>query len=214
MREIDLRTWDRRDHFEMFRAFDQPHFGMCANVDVTSFYPFIKQNGVHFTTALVYILSHCANAIPSFRQRLRRGVVVEHDVVHPSFTVLGNGDVFGFCFVEFDERFSVFAQRAERGLAEAKAHPTLADEEGRDDLLFMTAIPWVAFTSFLHPLPSTPADSYPRFAWGKRVEVGTRLLLPLGVQAHHALMDGLHVGNFYAAVQDSLDRPGAVLERI
>jgi chloramphenicol O-acetyltransferase type A len=75
----------------------------------------------------------------------------------------------------------------------------------------MTAIPWVSFTSFLHPLNLRPPDSIPRFAWGKFFEDGDRLKMPLGVQGHHALMDGIHVGKFYAEVQDYLDHPGVVL---
>jgi chloramphenicol O-acetyltransferase type A len=51
----------------------------------------------------------------------------------------------------------------------------------------------------------------PRFAWGKFFDEGERRKMPLGVQAHHALMDGVHVGRFYETVQDYLDQPDAVL---
>jgi chloramphenicol O-acetyltransferase len=33
----------------------------------------------------------------------------------------------------------------------------------------------------------------------------------LDVQAHHALMDGVHVGRYFAEVQDYLHHPGSVL---
>jgi chloramphenicol O-acetyltransferase type A len=75
----------------------------------------------------------------------------------------------------------------------------------------MTAIPWVSFTSFMHPLDLSPVDSVPRFAWGKFFADGELLKMPLSVQAHHALMDGLHVGRFYEIVQDYLHHPGSVL---
>ena len=57
-----------------------------------------------------------------------------------------------------------------------------------------------------------PADSVPRFAWGKMFEEGRYLKLPLSVQGHHAVMDGIHMGRFYAKVQDYLNRPEAVLD--
>ena len=57
----------------------------------------------------------------------------------------------------------------------------------------MTAIPWVSFTSFSHPIHLAAADSVPRFALGKIIEEGESLKMPLDVQGHHALMDGLHV---------------------
>jgi catechol 2,3-dioxygenase-like lactoylglutathione lyase family enzyme len=57
------------------------------------------------------------------------------------------------------------------------------------------------------PLQLHPADSIPRFAWGKRFEDGNYLKMPLSVQGHHALMDGIHMGEFYAEVQGYLHQP-------
>ena len=33
---IDLETWPRREHFVFFSAFEEPFFGLTANVDCTS----------------------------------------------------------------------------------------------------------------------------------------------------------------------------------
>ncbi len=43
MRHINLETWPRREHFKVFSAWDYPHFSLCANVDLTAFYPVVKQ---------------------------------------------------------------------------------------------------------------------------------------------------------------------------
>jgi chloramphenicol O-acetyltransferase type A len=180
---------------------------MCANVDLTTFYPALKQWGYSITVGIVYVLSRAANAIPEFRYRIRAGGVVEHEIAHPSITLLTDHDLFSFCTMDYSEDFSAFAARAAEKMAYVKAHPTLKDESGQDNLLFMTAIPWVSFTSFSHPMHLHPADSVPRFAWGKFFEDGKRLKMPLDVQGHHALMDGMHMGRFYAEVQDYLDHP-------
>ncbi len=207
MRTIDMQTWSRREHFEKFSAFDHPHFGMCANVDLTTFYPLLKQRGYSITVGIAYVLARAANAIPEFRHRIRGSEVVEHEIVHPSITLLTGEDLFSFCTMDYSEDFSEFAARAAEKMAYVKAHPTLKDAPGQDDLLFMSAIPWVSFTSFRHPMHLHPADSVPRFAWGKFFEDGKRLKMPLDVQGHHALMDGIHMGRFYAEVQDYLDHP-------
>jgi len=211
MRQIDMQTWPRREHFKVFSAFDHPHAGMCANVDLTTFYPVVKQRGFSFTVALVYVLARAANAIPEFRYRIRVGEVVEHEVVHPATTILTNEDLFSFCQIDYTEDFSLFTARAVERIAYVKEHPTVKDELGQDDRLFMTAIPWVSFTSFMHPLDLSPADSVPRFAWGKFFEDGESMKMPLSVQAHHAVMDGIHMGRYYAKVQDHLHDPGFVL---
>jgi chloramphenicol O-acetyltransferase type A len=194
----------------MFSAFDHPHAGLCANVDLTAFYPVVKQRGISFTVATVYVLARAANEIPEFRYRIRGREVVEHEIVHPSITVLTDEDLFSFCTFDYTEDFALFAARAAEQIAYVKEHCTLEDEPGRDDLLFMTAIPWVSFTSVMHPMQLHPADSVPRIAWGKFFEDGEFLRMPLGVQVHHALVDGVHMGRFYEKVQDYLHHPDFV----
>jgi chloramphenicol O-acetyltransferase type A len=104
--------------------------------------------------------------------------------------------------------FSEFAENATKKIARVRKRPRLFEEnQERDDLLFMTAIPWVSFTSFMHPLHLNPIDSVPRFAWGKFFQEGDDLKMPLSVQGHHAVMDGLHAGRFYAKVQDYFQQP-------
>jgi chloramphenicol O-acetyltransferase type A len=211
MRYLDMQTWPRRDHFKIFGAYDHPHFGMCANVDLTKFYPAVKERGHSINMAIVYLLSRAANAIPEFRYRIRKGQVVEHEIVHPATTILVDEDVFGFAFFDYIEDFPEFAARAEEKIARYQEQPTLEDEPGRDDFLFMTAIPWVSFTSFTHPMHLHPADSVPRFAWGRFFKDGESLKMPLDVYAHHGLMDGIHVGRFFAEVEDYLRDPNMVL---
>jgi chloramphenicol O-acetyltransferase type A len=77
----------------------------------------------------------------------------------------------------------------------------------RDDMLYMSPIPWVTFTSFSHPMQLHPGDSVPRFAWGKYFKEGDTLKMPLQVQGHHAVMDGLHMARFYEKVQETLHHP-------
>lgn len=211
MRHIDIQTWSRHDHFNVFSGFDHPHFSMCANVDLTRFYAAVKLRSLSLTVAIVYVLTRVSNAIPEFRHRIRTGKVVEHEIVNPSVTILTDADLFSFCTMDYYEDFSDFAARATARIAYVKEHPTLKNEPGQDDVLFMTAIPWVSFTSFMHPTHLHPADSVPRFAWGKFFKDSQFLKMPLSVQGHHALMDGIHMGKFYAGVQDCLDRPGFVL---
>jgi chloramphenicol O-acetyltransferase type A len=212
MRPINLENWARREHFKFYSTFDYPYFSLCANVDLTDFFPLIKGNDLSFTVALVYLITRAANAIPEFRYRIRAGTVIEHEVVHPSITIMAKDDIFSFCALEYVADFSGFAAGATEKIGLVQQRPRLLEEDqSRDDWLFMTAIPWVSFTSFMHPLRLQPADSVPRFAWGKYFEEGDRLKMPLSVQGHHAVMDGLHVGRFYAEVQGYLQQPAALL---
>jgi chloramphenicol O-acetyltransferase type A len=211
MRTIDMQTWSRREHYEFFKTFNHPHFNLCANVDLTRFHPYVKEHKISFTAAIIYVISRAANAIPEFRLRIRGEEIVEHEIVSPSVTILMDNDLFSFCSIDYSQDFEEFAARAKRLIAAVKNNPTLKDPPGRDDLLFMTAIPWVSFTSFTHPMRLHPEDSIPRFAWGKYFEDGGLLKMPLSVQGHHRLMDGIHMGKFYGYVQEYLNQPQVVL---
>jgi len=211
MRTIDMQSWSRRQHFDFFKNFDHPHFGLSANIDLTTFYPALKHHKISFTIGIVYAITRAANAIPEFRQRIRLDQVVEHELVHPSFTLLVENELFGFCTLEYGADFAQFAEKASQKMAYVKEHPNLENEPG-DDFLYMTALPWVSFTSFMHPIHLTPPDSIPRFAWGKFFEEGNSLKMPLGVQAHHALMDGIHMGKFYTELEGYLQNPAMWLD--
>ena len=68
----------------------------------------------------------------------------------------------------------------------------------------------IEVTSFVHPMDPNVGVSVPRFAWGRFFQEGRLLKLPFNVQVHHALVDGIHMGRFYAAVQEFLHDPAFV----
>lgn len=212
MRTIDLSTWPRRKHFEVFNAFDYPHINVCANVEITALPAFVKQRSLSLNITLIYLFARVANAIPEFRQRIREGQVVEHDVVHPSSTIMTDGDLFSFCTIPYVADYAVFARQAAAIIEQTKQQPRIEDEPGKDDLLFMSSLPWVSFTALQHPIHMHPVDSVPRITWGKFFAEGAALKMPLSVQVHHALLDGIHVGQYYVQVQEYLDQPERLLQ--
>jgi chloramphenicol O-acetyltransferase type A len=213
MREIDLGTWHRRKHFELFQTMDYPHINLSANVDISTFRPYIKAHGISFTIGIMFLIARVANNIPEFRTRIRSNQVVEHEVVHPSTTILTDNDLFTYCSVKFSPDFARFNAEAERRIAEVRKTPELHDEDWTDTLLFMTSLPWVSFTGMMHPVNMSPVDSVPRFAWGKFYDQGEQIKLPFSVQGHHGLMDGVHIGRFFEQFQQVLDEPGETLTR-
>lgn len=212
MKTIRLEGWPRKEHYLFFQTFDYPYFSLSADMDISAFLPLIKEEKISFTAAMMYLIARVSNGIPEFRQRVRDGEPVEYPVVHPSATILSRDDLFTFCTVKYDPDFKEFIQKAEEEIALVKERPGLEEKIQDDSMLFMSSIPWVSFTSFHHPLKLNPADSVPRFAWGKYRQVGNAVLLPLSVQGHHALMDGLHAGLFYGEFQRLLDQPEQLLK--
>lgn len=207
MKTIPMENWPRKDHYLYFCKYEYPYFSLCADMDISNFLPLIKEKGFSFTAAMMCLVARVANEIPEFRQRIREDGPVEHEVVHPSTTILSKNDLFTFCTALYQESYPEFVNEAMMEIQRVKREPSLMEKVQDDSMLFMSSIPWVSFTSFMHPLKLKPADSVPRFAWGKFREEGRKRIMPLSVQGHHALMDGLHAGLFYKKFQRLLDTP-------
>lgn len=204
---IDIDNWERKEHFNYFKEYDYPHINICANVDITKFYNYIKKKGYPFFLSFVYVTTKTANSIKEFRYRIRDNKIVVHDIVSPSFTVMTSKGVFSFCHGKFIDNFEEFKAENEKIIALTKDSIILEDEPNKDDVLFITSIPWVSFTNITHPINMHPVDSVPRIAWGKYFEENGSIKIPLSVQAHHAVVDGMHIGEYYDTIQKILDKP-------
>jgi len=207
MKFIDIESWKRKDHYNYFKQLSYPHFSICGNVDITRFYSYIKEMGNPFFISMLYVSTKTANSIKEFRFRIREEKVLEHEVVSPSFTVMGENEMFSFCTVKFIDDFNDFKTNALKKIEKAKNNVSIEDEPGRDDLLYITSIPWISFTSVTHPIQMNPVDCIPRISWGKYFEENGKIKLPLSVQVHHALVDGIHVGEYFNTIQEILDNP-------
>jgi chloramphenicol O-acetyltransferase type A len=154
------------------------------------------------------VVTKAANRVPEFRQRIRGEEVIEHEMVHPLVTVLGENDLFGVVTLTYDAHFESFVSNATENLAQAKEGVSMSefphDQEGkfaRDDLLSITILPWLAFTGFaIARKPSI--DCIPLLAIGKVQKTNERYLLPFYVNFHHALADGLHVARLVKYLEE------------
>ena len=214
MQLITFNDPHRQKHFEFFNAMDQPHFSLTANVDISTLLPYLKEQGISFTPAIVYLITRTGNEIPAFRWRIRGEAVVEHAYAHPSFTVLTEvSDVFSFCYVEYAPDAMDFVSRAKAAIQRMQVEPEMEDDPDRDDYFFLSSIPWVSFTNIQHAMHYSPADSVPRITWGRYFRQGDQVLMPLSVQAHHAVVDGQDVGRYFNRIQELMNDPSPVFRR-
>lgn len=208
-RELDLSAWERRDHFRLFRDYDDPFFSLCAEVDVTRLYGASKEGGgPSFFLGALYASIRAANGVEALRLRIRGDGVIVHDVIHPGSTVLRPDDTFTFAHFEYADDYRTFEVAARRVLDRARRdHSPLDPRDDRDDLIHYSVIPWVSFTSFKHARRLRSADSVPKIVFGRHFGRDGRRFMPVAIDVHHALADGLHVGRWFDALQALLDDP-------
>lgn len=204
MKIIDPATWSRRSQYAFFRNLVEPHFSVTSNVDVTPVIKKIKSKEISAFNACLYGIMVAANAVPEMRMRFRGDTVVEHETVHASTTMPIDDDNFAFCGIKFTPDWSEFDRRCHKELTRAKSQNELKEHiENADEWIFLSCLPWLRFTALSNPHNGLD-DCIPRISWGKFFEQNSIWLMPVSIQVHHALVDGVHVGRFFQLLGDNI----------
>ena len=209
---LDIDNWHRRHQYAFFKDYELPFFNLCADVDVSKVFEWSREpDGPSFFLATFYLSLKAANEIEPFRYRLTENSVEVHESIHGGTTVLRRDETFGFAYFEYGPSYVKFEVLGKEILEKARsASGPLEDRPDREDLIYYSVIPWVHFTGFTHARKLGTSDSIPKIVFGKHSQKGGSRLMPVSVEVHHALMDGLDVGRFYERYQALLDDPAAL----
>ena len=193
-RYIDVEQWNRKDAYGLFSRGYLPFFAVTTPLDVTELYAFTKKEGLSFYRAMVYSVTRAMNELEPFRLRIRRDGVAVCETVSPSYTTAGKDGAFGITNVDYvpGETLADFCRRA----WETEARQTegmVVEDDVRDDLIFISSVPWFVTTSVLQEQPLDPDDSFPRVLWDRIHEEQGWMLVNFTVQLNHRLLDGSHV---------------------
>jgi chloramphenicol O-acetyltransferase type A len=181
-------------------------------VDVTELHNFSKQNVFSFFLTSIYATLKAANLIEEFRYRLKDDGVLIHDQIHAGSTFLKEDDTFGFVYLTYKSSINDFYADAENTLEEAKQSEAKLDPRSdQDDMIHYSVIPWISFMSISHPRKLKSDDSIPKIVLGKYYKKEEQLLMPISIELHHSLADGLHVARYLNKLQEILDQPALTL---
>jgi chloramphenicol O-acetyltransferase type A len=212
-RYLDTETWNRRQQFEFFKNYHNPFFNICTNVDVTQLLGLVRaMKNLSFFITYHFFSIKAANEVEPFRYRLRGDRILVHDRIHAGTTLLLPDENFTFAYFDYDADFEGFHARAKASIESAKAGGVqLYQRAEQDDLIYHSVIPWATFTSISHARKGGREESVPKITFGKYHEDGGRMLMPVSVEVHHALMDGLHVGRYFEQLQSYFSNPRCAL---
>lgn len=212
-RFLDVERWPRRAAFHFFRGYDSPYFNVCAPLDATVLVERCRSSpDLPFSLASLYLALRIANEYEPFRYRLQGERVLVHDRLHAGTTALAEDQRLAFVYFDYHEHFAAFREEAARATRAVQENPDVIDARAeRSDLIHFSSLPWISFTSISHARNWGREDSVPKITFGRYHEEGGRVSIPVSVEVHHALMDGVHVGEFFARLQGYFADPGAVI---
>ena len=204
-REIDIATWDRAPQYRLFRGFERPHYATSVRLEVSALMAAKGVRGVSPYRGSLYAIGKAIHAVPALCVRFQGETVHQYDRIGLSMTVPHEDGSFGFGYLDYTDDFAAFNAAAAAEITRARTAPIEPDKGGRNDLAYLSCMPWLDYVSITNAMPSAE-DCIPRISWGKIVHEGDRHVMSMTIEVHHAIADGLHVGQFFDAAQTALNR--------
>lgn len=195
--ELDLEHYPRRKHFEYFSSMQYPHVGITANVDVTELVEFCKRKRYSFYLVLLHAAALAADGVRALRQRIRNGKIVEYSSCPTSHIELLEDGTYCYCTLHHHMALEEYIPYAQRVREQCRLSGSLEEDEDVESMYFISTVPWLHYTALVQPV-ADGKDSNPRITWGKfQKDPAGREQLPVTVLAHHSLVDGIHIAQFY-----------------
>lgn len=203
--EIDISNWNRKSHYEFFKDFEEPFFGINVNVDCTKAYKICKAGGHSFFLYYLHKSLLAANGIEPFTYRIEDDKVFRYHTIHASTTVLRPDNTFGFADFDFKLNFDEFQANARNIINTVKKEHDLKPGCFGESTILYSAVPWLHFTSITHARKYSRRDSSPKISFGKIEEINQQKMMPVSIYVHHALIDGFHIGEYVNLFQKLLN---------
>lgn len=207
MQKIDLNNWKRKEHYGFFSKMDSPYFGLITEVDCTICFEEAKRTNTSFFARYLHKSLLAANSVEELRYRIIDNDVYLLDKVNAGSTIARKDGTFGLSYIHFNEDFDSFNQELQQEI-EAVQNGTglrLNNEDQKKDLVRHSSVPWTSFTGLLHPTSFNNNESVPKIVFGKFYEKNGKKMLPISIEAHHGLADGLHLSLYLKELQRLMD---------
>ena len=200
---IDPASWERKDIFDFFSQVSDPFYSVTFPLDVTELHRYVKERGLSFYYALVYLCTEAMDQVEAFRYALDGGRLVLLDRRSPSFTDLKPGArKFHIVTMPRGDDLDAFCRAAQ---ARSLAQTTFLQQSSETgDLIYFSCLPWMDITALTNERDFDPDDSVPRVAWGRYIETQGRLQLHLSLEVNHRFIDGLHIGEFFQGLSSRI----------
>jgi chloramphenicol O-acetyltransferase type A len=212
---VDVAGWPRRLAHDLFRGYQHPWFSVCVRVDAAPLKQALEGRRGAFSLACHWAALKAMQPIEAFHLRLHGDAGVQRmQQLHAATTVARPDESFAFATLPWAEGFGEFARLGRQALDAAREGlPPPAPEPDPLSQVHCTTLPWLHFTSFTHARHSGVGTDNPKLAFGQLRAEGAQLWMPLSVDVHHALVDGLHVGRFVQGFEALLREPAAWVGR-
>ena len=180
--KIDRAAWAREAFFRHYHDDVPCFYSMTVSLDVTR-----------------------------LRAAMVDGEVGVYDMLSPCYTVFHpETETFSNLWTTYSADYAAFLADYEEDVRRYGKLEGFMPKPGAPEGMFTASmLPWATFEGFHLELPRGNDYLLPIFTMGRMHTREGRTLLPLAIQAHHAVCDGFHACRLAREVQALLDAPEA-----
>lgn len=205
---IDFKTWPRAQIFYYFSKMAPTGYSMTVNVDITVLRNTLKEAGMKFFPAYLWLVTKNLNLQPEFKIAEKDGVLGYYDTLTPLYAAFHEDDhTLSLMWTEFSHRFPDFYQNyLDNQEKFGNVHGVLSQPQTPPppNAYTVSCIPWVEFTHFaVHSYENKPYY-FPSVEAGRFFEKDGRIWMPLSLTCHHGTTDGYHIKTFLASLQEDI----------
>lgn len=199
---INIEQWKRKEHFTAYRGAVKCGFSLTVKLNISHIIPFVKEQGYKFYPVMIYLLSKAVNKHSEFKMAMKDGELIVWDRIDPVYTVLHpEMETFSALSVQYTEGVADFIKTYDTKSKQYQNSQHFFPEKAPENHFNVSAIPWIHFESFNLNIADFTDYFAPSFTFGKYQMEGNNILMPLAIQVHHAVCDGIHVAKLIDTLQ-------------
>ena len=201
---IDMDTWQRAAIYRLYtEKWPTTSYSLMKKLSVDKFVPYLKEKGIKFVPAIIWLVGREFNHIENFRLAVKDGKLGKWDVIHPLVPTLNKDKNMTFHNIRFEEDFGKFYEAYLQEQQENIEKTSLFANRVPDNFFMVSVFPFLHFDGGSMQV-SGKGNYAPFVAIGKYNE---EMLLPCVVMGNHAAQDAWHISEFFKGLQEGMDNP-------
>ena len=204
---LNFEKYERKEHFLHYLNNVPCTYSISADLDITRLFAELKKRNIRFYPVIIFAITAIVNKHSELRMALdEQGRLGYYSFVSPTYTIFHkDNNTFSSIWTEYSSEFDKFYNNYNKDILEyGNIKGFITKQNGEKNLINISVIPWVSFTSFNLNLPQNDKYLLPIFTVGKFFESNEKLSLPLSVQVHHSVCVGFHASIFINELQEML----------
>lgn len=205
---IDLKNWERLEHFNYYRNIIKCGYSCTVQLDVTNLLNQVNEKGLRFYPVFVYCVAKIVNSMKEFRMAIdSEGNPGYYDVSNPNLTIFHEKThTFSDMWTEYDPDFNKFYTNTVNNMEKYKdAKGVKARPNQPPNFFCISCVPWLSYSAYNTYVPSGEPNMFPLITFGKYIENNGKLSMPFTINIAHACADGYHTSKFLNDLQSLIN---------